>query len=69
MRSSQASQASNAPQSTYLSFQALFGTQAMLGPSWLVKTYFGAQMDFVLESGELITLVAQISSFAFVSDL
>ena len=60
-------QVSNASHGTYKGYQVYFGTQAMLGPPRLVKMDFGTQMALVLTRGELITLIAQGSSFTFLS--
>jgi hypothetical protein len=49
------------PSSTYNTHQAQFGTQTMLGPSWLVTRDLGTQMAFVLALGEPITFLAQMS--------
>ena len=49
------------PLSTYNTHQVHFGTQAMLGPLWLVTTDLSSQMDFVLAHGEPITFLAQVS--------
>jgi hypothetical protein len=38
-----------------------------MGPSRLVKKDLGTQMDFVLACGELITSLAQVSFFGFLS--
>ena len=55
------------PSNTYNTHQAHFGTQAMLGPLWLVTKDLGAQMTFVLAHGEPITFLAQVSFLGLLS--
>jgi hypothetical protein len=45
--------------------QASFGTQALLGPSWLVNKCFGIQIAQGLLQNELIILVILVSFLGF----
>jgi hypothetical protein len=45
--------------------QVNFGTQALLGPSWLVNKCFGTQMARGLLQDELIILVMLVSFLGF----
>ena len=55
------------PSSTYNTHQAHFGTQAMLGPLWLVTRDLDTQMAFVLAHGKPITFLAQVSFLGLLS--
>ena len=47
--------------------QVPFGTQILLGPSRLVKRCLGTQMALMLVRGDLITLIAQVPTWSFLS--
>jgi len=44
-----------------------FSTQTLLGPSKSVKRYLGTQIALMLVRGELITLIAQVPTWSFLS--
>ena len=47
--------------------QEPFGTQTLLGPLKLATRCLGTQMALMLVRGELITLIAQVSAWSFLS--